>query len=153
MATSSFANINDQNWEPTSMYQQVQIMIQSEVDQGLWENHEQPSGWCLIATSDPHGVSSSWVTHTYQQISDTTQTSTVIWPASWPPPAENVNGELPAHFFSSVSTTVTQTSAFSPTSLSAGASTTGEGNTAKPLSQTSAAPVNPPTYRVAGQCV
>lgn len=150
MATSSFEDISEQVWEPTSSYQTLQIMIQSEVEQGLWINQTQPDGWCLIATSDPHGVSDSWVTHTYQYISDLTQTSVVIWPAGWPAPAENINGDLPCHFFASGST-VSNTSV--STSVSTTSTEASSGSMAVPFSQTSAAPTTPPTYRIAGRCV
>lgn len=140
MATNSFADISTHNWEPTSMYQELQSLIQNEVNQGLWANQAQPNGWCNVVTSAPHGVNNSWVTHTYQRISDPTQTCTVTWPAGWPAPAENINGELPAHFFASTSTT-------SPGALSTSIAE------AEPLSRTSAAPATPPSYKPVGECV
>ncbi len=138
MANSSFEDISTHNWGPASTYQALQTLIQNEVNQGLWANQAQPQGWCSIATSAPHGVNNSWVTHTYQQINNPTQTSVVVWPAGWPAPAENIHGELPAHFFASASTT------------SHGAV---DASIAEPLSQTSAAPTTPPTYKPTGQCV
>ncbi len=138
MATSSFEDISTQSWEPTSLYQEIQTRIQSEVDQGLWANQEQIYGWCNLLTSTPYGVNNSWVTHTYQRIGDPTQTSTVIWPAGWPAPAENINGELPTHFFASA----TNTPSGGPND-----------SLALPLPQTSAAPTTTPTYKPAGSCL
>lgn len=138
MASSSFEDISTQNWEPASLYQAVQSRIQSEVDQGLWANQVQPHGWCNVLTSAPHGVNNSWVTHTYQRIGDPTQTSTVTWPAGWPAPAENINGELPTHFFASAANT---------------SSSVHNDSLALPLPQVFAAPVTPPTYKPAGECL
>lgn len=135
MANSSFYNVSSQNWLPETIYQTIQVTIQEEVDQGLWANQAHTDGWCCIFTSQPQGVNNSWVTYTYQLISDNTQKATVVWPAGWPPPAENINGLLPSHFFSSQS------------SLLASAGSIGS------LSQTSAAPAFQPTYKPAGECI
>ena len=135
MATSSFVDIS--NWLPEA-YATIQSMIQEEVNQGLWSNQGHIDGWCTIAVSPTQGMNNSWVIYTYQRISDSSQTMTVIWPAGWPAPAENINGELPAHFFSS-STTGTS----GATSLSI----------QKALFETYAAPANRPTYKEAGKCV
>lgn len=132
MATGSFADIS--NWLPEAAYSAIQTMIQNEVSQGLWENQDHIDGWCTIATSPKQGLDNSWVTYTYQLISDNTQTITVIWPAGWPAPAENINGELPGHFFSSET---------------AGGLAGGSG----PIHKTYAAPANQPTYKIAGDCV
>jgi hypothetical protein len=141
MATSSFADIS--NWQPTATYGTIQAMIQNEVSQGLWANQMHIDGWCTVAVSGPIGLGNSWVTYTYQLISDNTQTATVIWPAGWPAPAENINGELPSHFFSNSTT-------------STGGSTVVSGAVGvqieAALYQTSAAPGNQPTYKVAGEC-
>src|SRR5260370_42051828 len=102
MATNSFADITNHNWQ--SAFQSIQSMIQKEVEQGLWANYAQPTGWCSISVSPPHGGNNSWTTHTYCHTKDSTQTASLIWPAGWPSPAENVNGDLPCHFFAGTST-------------------------------------------------
>ncbi len=99
MATHSFAEISNYNWQPTTAYQAIQSMIQNEVNQGLWANQIHPNDWCCISTTPPQGAQNSWVTYTYQRISDHTQTDTVTWPVGWPAPADNINGQLPSHFF------------------------------------------------------
>jgi hypothetical protein len=140
MATSSFADIS--NWLPTEAYESVQSMIQNEVSQGLWDNQTHIDGWCMIAVSPTQGLNNSWVTYTYQLISDNTQTTTVIWPSGWPAPAENINGELPGHFFSGGTT-----GGSTETSDSVGVGVEAV------LYETYAAPANPPTYKTAGDCV
>lgn len=142
MATSSFADASATSWQPSSAYQTIQTTIQNEVSQGLWTNAEHIDGWCCIQTSPPQGANNSWVIYTYQLIRDTTQKATVIWPAGWPPPAENINGQLPSHFFSgstsSGSTATPQIAMINPTTL---------------LYQTQNAPTTAPAYKVAGECV
>ncbi len=146
MATDSFVDIIDYNWLPTTAYQEVLAMIQAEVEQGLWANQAHLDGWCNIATSAPHGVNNSWVTYTYQLISDITKTITLIWPVGWPPPAENINGELPGHFFAG---TATGTATITPEeTVSSGSGTI----TAQPLHKTYAAPAGQPTYKPANMC-
>jgi hypothetical protein len=141
MATSSFEGITDHNWQPATTYQAVQSTIQAEVEQGLWANQVKPNGWCFIQTSPPLGANASWVTHTYQSISDRTQTASVIWPAGWPAPAENVNGQLPSHFFTNAPT--------SGTTVTPGIMSIGT----EPLHETTTAPTSQPTYKPAGECV
>lgn len=130
MATSSFAYI--ENWEST-LYQTIQSMIQEEVAQGLWENQEHLDTWCTIDSAPVEGFEDLWVLHTYQRQGDSIETITVIWPATWPPPAENINGELPCHFF-------------------AGQTGSGTALTLPPF-QVSAPPTFQPVYKPAGECV
>lgn len=139
MATRSFADISD--WQPTTAYQEIQAMIQDEVNQGLWDNLEHIDTWCMIAVSPTQGLENSWVTYTYHLISDHTQTATVIWPACWPAPAENVNGQLPHHFFSAGTA-----SGSSKTPTSIGVSIEAA------LYETYTAPAKQPTYKAAGDC-
>lgn len=139
MATSSFADIS--GWLP-EVYSTIQDMIQDEVNQGLWENQEHIDGWCAIAVSPTQGINNSWVTYTYQLMSNNDQTTTITWPAGWPAPAENINGELPGHFFSgSTSGGSTKT----PGAIGVGIENI--------LFETYAAPANQPTYKIAGTCV
>lgn len=139
MATSSFADISE--WQLAEAYQEIQAMIQDEVNQGLWENQMHIDTWCMIAISPTQGQENSWVTYTYHLISDHTQTATVIWPAGWPAPAENINGQLPSHFFSA-----------GTTSGSSGTPTAVGVSTGMVLYETYAAPANQPTYKAAGDC-
>lgn len=122
----------EESWQ-TSLYQALQSMIEEEVAQGLWENQEHLDTWCTINTSPAQGFENLWVLHTYQRMGDSTETITVIWPAQWPAPAENINGELPCHFFSG--------SATKGTAL------------AMPTFQVSAPPAFQPTYKPAGECI
>lgn len=138
MTTHSFSDISSQNWQPTTTYQVIQEAIQSEVEQGLWENEAHIDTWCTIAVSEAQGVDNSWVTHTYQNTSNPSQTTTVLWPANWPPPAENKFGQLPSHFF------IRQA----------------HGTGTRPgvlavlvLSEVEAAPNSQPTYKPAGICI
>jgi len=143
MATGSFSEISNYDWAPTSTYQTIQSMILAEVEQGLWANEDHIDGWCFILASPLQGVNNSWVTYTYQLMSDNTQTTTVIWPAGWPAPSENINGQLPSHFFSKQST--------------------GGGSTSTPgaigiaveevLYETYTSPSGQPTYKAAGACL
>lgn len=137
MATSSFASTSVYNWQPVTVYQAIQSTIQSEVDQGLWANQVNSDGWCCVATSPPQGANSSWVVYTYQLISDRTQKTTVVWPAGWPPPAENINGQLPSHFFSG------------PSNSSSGVVS----QNTEPLYQVYPSPTTQPVYKSAGTCV
>jgi len=130
MATSSFDFIED--WEST-LYQTIQLMIQEEVTQGLWENEAHLDTWCAINTSPTQGFGNLWVEHTYQRQDDPSQTITVVWPAQWPAPAENINGELPCHFFSG--------------------QTSSRNTLARPTFQISAPPAYQPTYKPAGECI
>jgi hypothetical protein len=139
MATDSFSDIGNLSWEPTTAYQEVQSTIQSEVNQGLWANTTSPNDWCSVETSPTYGPNDSWVTINYQSASDPTQTAAVTWPAGWPPPAANTQGQLPSHFFASVA---------APTSGSSSLAESG----ARPSSTTVAAPAAPPTYKPAGAC-
>ncbi|MGH2480275.1 MAG: hypothetical protein ACRDHW_11515, partial [Ktedonobacteraceae bacterium] len=101
MTTSSFANTSSLSWQPASAYQTILSTIQNEVNQGLWTNQEHIDDWCCILVSPPQGMNNSWVIHTYQLTKNSSQQTTVIWPAGWPAPSENINGQLPSHFFSS----------------------------------------------------
>lgn len=138
MATTSFANISSLNWQPSTTYQAVQETIQAEVDQGLWENEVHIDAWCMIAVSELQGVGDSWVVYTYQNKNDHSQTATVLWPAGWPAPAENKNGQLPGHFFVRSSSGTGQ----NPGALAAIV-----------LSDTDIAPTTQPTYKPAGSCL
>lgn len=137
MATDSFADINQYDWLPITAYQTILSLILAEVEQGLWANSAHPDDWCCINTSPPHGVNNSWVTYTYQLISDITQALSLVWPAGWSPPAENINGELPSHFFAGATTSMP----------------TGAAPTAQPFHETYAAPATQPAYKSAGLCV
>lgn len=137
MATGSFADIENHNWQPGTSYQSVQTQIQQEVNQGLWQNQAHPDTWCCIQTSAPHGTGNSWVTHTYQHSSNPTLKGSVVWPAGWPPPAENINSVLPSHFFGS----------------STGGGGTAPGALSLPVSQTTSAPTSQPGYKPAGLCM
>lgn len=139
----SFADVNTYEWAPTAAYQSLQTMIQNEVSQGLWANEDHIDGWCFILVSSPQGVNSSWVTYTYQLRSDNTQKATVIWPAGWPAPAENINGQLPSHFFSNQTTG-------SGTTMQSGAVGV---SVEEVLYMTYASPTSPPTYKIAGECM
>jgi hypothetical protein len=130
MATSSFAYI--ENWE-SNLYQTIQSIILEEVTQGLWENQDHLDTWCAVDRSPTQGFENLWVLHTYQRLNNPSQTITVIWPADWPAPAENINGELPCHFFSG------QTG--SKTAL------------VMPPFQVSAPPTFQPVYKPAGECI
>src|SRR4051812_10610169 len=99
MPTPSFSDISSHNWLPSTIYEVVQSTIQEEVEQGHWENEAHIDTWCTIAVSEVQGVDNTWVTHTYCNKNDRSQITTVLWPASWPPPAENIHGHLPSHFF------------------------------------------------------
>jgi hypothetical protein len=129
MATSF---VFEESWE-TSLYQTIQLMIEEEVTQGLWENHEHLDTWCTINSAPAQGFENLWVVHTYQRMGDPTETLTVIWPVDWPAPAENINGELPCHFFSGQTTKGTAL--------------------ALPTFQVSAPPASQPTYKPAGECI
>jgi hypothetical protein len=146
MATDSFANVSHTNWLPATAYQSIQTSIQQEVGQGVWANREHTDGWCFIGASTPYGINNSWVTYTYQLISDSTQTATVIWPAAWPAPAENINGQLPTHFFNVTFNTAASSNIMGLDSGESGAITT------QPLYQLYVAPVNKVTYKAAGIC-
>ena len=146
MATDSFANVSKVTWEPVTAYQSIQTSIQQEVGQGLWANQERTDGWCCIGTSSPYGVNNSWVTYTYQLISDIAQTASVIWPAGWSAPAENINGELPNNFFA-----VTFNSAASSNIMGLDPGS-GSGTTTTPLYALHAAPVSKLVYKTAGIC-
>lgn len=135
--STSFANISGLNWQPTTTYQSVQTGIQTEVDQGLWDNDVHIDIWCTIAVSETQGVDNSWVTYTYRNGNDNSQ-STVLWPAGWPAPAENKNGQLPSHFF------VRRTS---------GGGTNPGGIAILVLSDVATAPTIKPPYKVAGTCI
>lgn len=141
MATSSFADTSTYTWQPTSVYQTIQSTIQNEVNQGLWANTEHIDGWCCIQVSPPQGLNNSWVIYTYQLIRDSSQKTTVIWPAGWPAPAENTNGHLPSYFFSSGTTSSSGTSGIASI------------NTEKALYQTQNAPTSAPAYKTAGSCI
>lgn len=147
MATNSFDGITNYVWQPTTGYEQLQSNIQAEVDQGLWANQTHIDGWCLIASLPSQGFNNSWVTYTYQSKADNTQTTTVIWPAGWPAPAENINGQLPSHFFTSSAPTTSTTSSsatMSPNVVSV--------NSIEMLYQVYTAPTAQPTYKIAGEC-
>ncbi len=138
MATSSFADIS--NWQPTTTYEAIQTTIQNQVTQGLWANEMHIDGWCMVEVSGPIGLNNSWVTYTYQLISDNTQTATVIWPAGWPAPSENINGQLPTFFTSGT----TSGSSKAPGAIGV--------QIEAALYQTSPAPSGQPTYKAAGEC-
>lgn len=146
MATSSFGDISSCTWPSVAAFQQCQATIQNEVEQGLWDNGMHIDGWCLIATSGPQGSGNTWVAYTYQNKADNTQTATVIWPAGWPAPAENINGQLPSNFFTG-STSATATSG---TTAVANAMVV---NSIEVLYQVYDAPTSQPTYKAAGECV
>lgn len=142
MTTNSFADIGSYNWQPVSAYQTVQSLIQQEVDQGLWANQAHVDGWCSTSVAPVQGADNSWVIYTYQLISDSTQTTTVVWPAGWPAPAENINGQLPNHFFSG-GTTSSSTTTDSVSRVP----------TRQALYETYASPTGQPTYKAAGACI
>jgi hypothetical protein len=141
MATSSFSEISTYSWAPTSTYETIQSMIQAEVNQGLWANEAHIDGWCCILASPLQGANNSWLTYTYQLISDNTQTATVIWPAGWPAPSENINGQLPQHFFSNQ----TKSGSSTPGAIGVGMKAV--------LYETYASPSGQPTYKAAGACL
>lgn len=136
MATSSFADVS--SWQ-SAQYQTIQSTIQQEVAEGLWENEDHVDGWCLVATSPPQGFNNLWVIYTYQLISDPTHTTTVVWPANWSAPAENINGQLPSYFF-----TGQVASSIQPR---------GGGGENQPFYQVYAPPSSRPTYKLAGDCL
>lgn len=136
MPTTSFSDISSVNWQPSTTYQAVQSSIQSEVNQGVWDNDAHIDIWCTIAVSPPQGVNNSWVTFTYSN--SNSQTQTVLWPSGWPAPAEDKNGRLPSHFF--VRTT-------GGTGAHPGAIAV------QVLSDTDTAPAAQPAYRVARACI
>lgn len=138
MATSSFEDASTLSWEPSSVYQEILSAIQDEVEQGLWTNQERIDGWCCIDVSPPQGQNNSWVTYTYQLTKDTTQQMTVIWPAGWSAPAENINGQLPCHFFSGGSSST-------PDAVVIGLEVD--------FYKANAAPNAQPTYKLAGSCI
>lgn len=137
MATSSFEDVSTLSWQPSSVYQEILSTIQGEVEQGLWTNEERIDGWCCIEVSPPQGQNESWVIYTYQLIADTTQQMTVIWPAGWSAPAENINGQLPCHFFSGGSSSTTEVAIINPEVA---------------FYKANAAPGTQPTYKLAGSC-
>lgn len=139
MATISFADISNYNWQPTTVYQAIQTLIQEEVNQGLWTNEAHIDSWCFVLVSSPWGVNNSWVTYTYQLSTDTTQRKTVNWPCGWPAPSENINGDLPHHFFSGIANA--PTSGLSPAVIGGAPHAS------------SASPSGQPAYRIAGDCV
>ncbi|MGH2509443.1 MAG: hypothetical protein ACRDHZ_18860 [Ktedonobacteraceae bacterium] len=142
MATNSFDGISNCDWPSVAAYQNLQSVIQAEVAQGLWANQLHVDGWCFILASPPQGVNNSWVTYTYRGISDNTQTTTVIWPVGWPAPAEDINGQLPSHFFTDI-----MISSATTTSDTVGVNSIGL------LYETYAAPASQPSYKPAGDCV
>ena len=136
MATSSFADVS--NWQ-SAQCQTIQSTIQQEVAQGLWENGDHKDTWCMVATSPVQGFDNLWIIYTYQLISDPTQITTVPWPANWPAPAENINGQLPGYFFSG--------------QVASSIQPRGGGGETQPFFQVYAPPSPQPTYKLAGECV
>lgn len=100
--SSSFHNTSQCVWDPSDAFEAIQAMIQLEVEQGLWANADRPLTWCALSNASPMGVNSSWVIYQYKSLGTSVAVETIVevlWPAAWAPPAPDVQGNLPAHFF------------------------------------------------------